>query len=65
MEGDARLFNQYSLILVNPARHPEVKAELGRQFIDFLLSAEGQREIASYRMEGQQLFFPDAMVSIR
>jgi tungstate transport system substrate-binding protein len=60
VEGDARLNNQYSLILVNPARHPEAKVAAGRRFIEFLLSAEGQAEIARYRVEGQQLFFPNA-----
>jgi tungstate transport system substrate-binding protein len=60
VEGDARLNNQYSLILVNPARHPDTKAALGRRFIDYLLSAEGQSEIAGYRVDGQQLFFPNA-----
>jgi tungstate transport system substrate-binding protein len=60
VEGDARLHNQYSLILVNPARHPDAKAAWGRRFIDYLLSAEGQALIASYRVEGQQLFFPNA-----
>ncbi|HXS29575.1 MAG TPA: hypothetical protein VN755_01975, partial [Steroidobacteraceae bacterium] len=57
---DSRLFNQYSLILVNPAKHPDTKAALGQQFIDFLLSPEGQRDIASYQLEGQQLFHPNA-----
>jgi tungstate transport system substrate-binding protein len=60
VEGDPRLFNQYSLILVNPARHPTVKAALGQRFIDFLLSREGQEVIAKYRVEGQQLFHPNA-----
>lgn len=60
VEGDASLYNQYSLILVSPAKHPETKAALGRRFIDFLLSAEGQSAIAGYRLEGQQLFFPNA-----
>lgn len=60
VEGDARLFNQYGLILVNPARHPHVKAEAGQRFIDFMLSAEGQKAIAEYRVEGQQLFHPNA-----
>lgn len=60
VEGDARLFNQYSLILVNPAQHPDVRVAPARQFIDFLLSAEGQALIAGYRVEGQQLFFPNA-----
>lgn len=65
VEGDARLFNQYSLILVNPATHPGSKAVLGQQFIDYLLSAEGQREIARYRMDGQQLYYPNAQGSAR
>jgi tungstate transport system substrate-binding protein len=60
VEGDARLFNQYSLILVNPARHPDVRVAPARQFIDFLLSEEGQVQIGRYRVEGQQLFFPNA-----
>jgi len=60
VEGDARLFNQYSLILVNPAQHPDVRVQPARRFIEFLLSAEGQALIASYRVEGQQLFFPNA-----
>jgi tungstate transport system substrate-binding protein len=65
VEGDARLNNQYSLILVNPAKHPQTKAEAGRRFIDFLLSAEGQAQIARYRVEGQQLFFPNAASGTR
>lgn len=60
VEGDSRLNNQYSLILVNPAKHPQARAVPGRRFIEFLLSAEGQAEIARYRVEGQQLFFPNA-----
>lgn len=60
VEGDPRLFNQYSLILVNPAKHAGVKAALGQRFIDFLLSAEGQRAIAGYRVAGAQLFHPNA-----
>jgi tungstate transport system substrate-binding protein len=60
VEGDPRLFNQYSLILVNPARYPSVKAEPGQRFIDFLLSPEGQDVIARFRVEGQQLFHPNA-----
>ena len=60
VEGDQRLFNQYGVILVNPARHPHVKKELGQQFIDWLISAEGQSAIAGYRIEGQQLFSPNA-----
>jgi tungstate transport system substrate-binding protein len=60
VEGDARLFNQYGVILVNPARHPHVKAAAGQRFIDFLLSPAGQQAIADFRVEGQQLFHPDA-----
>lgn len=60
VEGDRRLFNQYGVILVNPARHPHVKQDLGRKFIDWLTSAAGQQTIASYRINGAQLFFPDA-----
>ena len=60
VEGDKRLFNQYSVILVNPALHPAVKKELGQAFIDWIVSAEGQREIAGYKLGGQQLFFPNA-----
>jgi tungstate transport system substrate-binding protein len=60
VEGDRRLFNQYGVMLVNPAKHPEVKQELGRKFIDWLMSPAGQQAIADYRINGQQLFFPDA-----
>lgn len=60
VEGDRRLHNQYSLILVNPERHPAVKHAEGRRFIEFLLSPEGQQEISRYRVDGQQLFFPNA-----
>ena len=62
VEGDKRLFNQYGVMLVNPAKHPSVKADLGQQFIDWLISPEGQRAIAGYKIDGQQLFFPDADV---
>jgi tungstate transport system substrate-binding protein len=62
VEGDKRLFNQYGVILVNPAKHPHVKKELGRQFIDWLVSADGQKAIADYKINGQQLFFPNADV---
>jgi len=62
VEGDKRLFNQYGVILVNPAKHPNVKKELGQQFIDWLISPEGQKAIADYKIEGQQLFFPNATV---
>lgn len=60
VEGDARLFNQYGVILVNPKRHPSVKAESGQKFIDWLTSSEGQNAIAAFKIEGQQLFFPNA-----
>jgi tungstate transport system substrate-binding protein len=59
-EGDPALFNQYGVILVNPERHPHVKAEAGQAFIAWLLSEEGQAAIAAYRIDGQQLFFPNA-----
>jgi tungstate transport system substrate-binding protein len=60
VEGDRRLFNQYGVMLVNPAKHPHVKQDLGRRFIDWLTSANGQKAIADYRINGAQLFFPDA-----
>ena len=60
VEGDARLFNQYGVMLVNPARHPTVKADLGRRFIAWLVSPAGQDTIASYKINGEQLFFPNA-----
>jgi tungstate transport system substrate-binding protein len=60
VEGDKRLFNQYGVILVNPAKHPSVKKELGQQFIDWLVSAEGQKAIADYKVNGEQLFYPNA-----
>jgi len=60
VEGDKRLFNQYGVMLVNPARHPNVKADLGQRFIDWLTSPEGQAAIAAYKIDGRQLFFPDA-----
>jgi tungstate transport system substrate-binding protein len=58
--GDQRLFNQYGVILVNPARHPHVKQGLGQAFIDWLVSPEGQRAIADYKVGGEQLFYPNA-----
>jgi len=60
VEGDKRLFNQYGAMLVNPAKHPTVKKELGQQFIDWLISAEGQKAIADYKIDGEQLFYPNA-----
>jgi tungstate transport system substrate-binding protein len=60
VEGDKRLFNQYGVILVNPAKHPSVKRNLGQQFIDWIISPEGQKAIAEYKIGGEQLFFPDA-----
>ena len=60
MQGDPRLFNQYGVILVNPDRHPHVKAAAGQQFIDWLTGPEGQGAIARFRLDGQQLFFPNA-----
>jgi tungstate transport system substrate-binding protein len=60
VEGDKRLFNQYGVMLVTPAKCPSVKKELGQQFIDWLVSPEGQRVIADYKINGQQLFHPNA-----
>jgi tungstate transport system substrate-binding protein len=58
VEGDPHLFNRYGVILVNPSRHPHVKAEAGQRLIDWLLSAEGQGAIAARRVEGEMLFKP-------
>jgi tungstate transport system substrate-binding protein len=60
VQGDKRLFNQYGVMLVNPARHPEVKKELGLAFIDWLIAPDGQKTIAGYKIDGEQLFFPNA-----
>jgi len=60
VEGDKRMFNQYGVMLVNPAKHPSVKADLGQRFIDYLVSDEGQRDIANYKINGEQLFYPNA-----
>jgi len=60
VEGDKRLFNQYGVMLVNPAKHAHVKAALGQQFIDWLVSPRGQAAIAAYKIGGEQLFFPNA-----
>jgi tungstate transport system substrate-binding protein len=60
VEGDKRLYNQYGVMLVNPDKYPTVKKELGQAFIDWLVSPEGQRAIADYKIGGEQLFFPNA-----
>ncbi len=60
VEGDEKMFNQYGIILVNPEAHPNVKADLGQQFVDWIISTEGQDAIAAYTVDGQQLFFPNA-----
>jgi tungstate transport system substrate-binding protein len=60
VEGDKRLFNQYGVMLVNPAKHPNVKKEMGQKFIDWLVSKRGQDVIASYTINGEQLFFPNS-----
>jgi len=60
VEGDKRLFNQYGVMLVNPEKYPSVKQELGQAFVDWLVSPEGQAAIAGYKIDGHQLFFPDA-----
>jgi tungstate transport system substrate-binding protein len=60
VEGDTKLFNQYGMIVVNPAKHPHTKTALAQSFADWVVSAEGQATIASYKVEGEQLFFPNA-----
>ncbi len=60
VEGDKRLFNQYGVIVVNPAKHPHVKKELAQGFADWIVSADGQAAIAGYKINGEQLFFPNA-----
>ena len=60
VEGDRTLFNQYGVMVVNPARHPQVKAELAQAFADWVVSSAGQAAIAGYRIDGEQLFFPNA-----
>ena len=59
LDGDARLRNQYAVMLVNPERQPQVKADLGMAFIDWLTSQEGQDQIARFKVKGEQQFFPD------
>jgi tungstate transport system substrate-binding protein len=61
LAGDKRLFNPYGVMLVNPAKHPHVKKAAGMKFIDWITSVEGQGTIAAYKIDGQQLFFPDAI----
>ena len=60
VEGDKRMFNQYGVMLVSPEKHPNVKKDLGQQFIDYLVSPQGQKDIANYKIDGQQLFYPNA-----
>ena len=60
VEGDTRLFNQYGVMLVNPEKHPSVKKKLGQAFIDWVISPGGQKAIADYKINGEQLFFPNA-----
>ena len=60
VEGDPRLFNPYGVMLVNPDKHPNVKVKEGQAFIDWLVSPEGQKAIADYKINGEQLFFPSA-----
>jgi tungstate transport system substrate-binding protein len=61
VEGDKHLLNQYGVMLVNPQKYPTVKKELGQQFIDWLISPQGQRDIANYKINGEQLFYPNAL----
>jgi len=63
VEGDKRLFNQYGVIVVNPAKHPQTKTELAQAFSDWVVSPEGQATIAAYKIGGEQLFFPNAVTS--
>jgi tungstate transport system substrate-binding protein len=60
VEGDRRLYNQYGVMLVNPQLHPTVKRDSGQAFVDWLISSDGQAAIASYKIGGEQLFFPNA-----
>jgi tungstate transport system substrate-binding protein len=59
VEGDKDLFNQYGVMLVNPKKHAKVKVKEGQTFIDWLIGPEGQSEIQKYKLDGQQLFFPN------
>jgi tungstate transport system substrate-binding protein len=65
VEGDRRLFNQYGVMAVSPAKHPNVKAAEGQAFVDWLISPEGQAAIAAYKINGEQLFFPNAPAGVR
>jgi len=60
VQGDKRMFNQYGVILVNPQKCPNVRAQLGQQFVDWLVSPEGQKAIADYKIDGEKLFYPNA-----
>jgi tungstate transport system substrate-binding protein len=60
VEGDKRLFNQYGVMLVNPDKHPSVKKDLGQLFVNWVISPEGQQTISEYKINGEQLFFPNA-----
>ncbi|MGD9872326.1 MAG: substrate-binding domain-containing protein, partial [Thauera sp.] len=60
VEGDQRLFNQYGVMIVNPERHPHVKQAEARKFVEWVVSPAGQEAIAAYKIEGEQLFFPNA-----
>jgi tungstate transport system substrate-binding protein len=60
VEGDRRLFNQYGVMLVNPEKHPNIKKDLGQQFINWIISPAGQKAIANFKINGEQLFYPDA-----
>jgi tungstate transport system substrate-binding protein len=63
VEGDNKLFNQYGVILVSPEKHPSVKKDLGQAFINWIISPAGQKAIADYKINGNQLFFPNAGAS--
>ena len=60
VQGDQRLFNQYGVMVVNPAKHPHVKKEMAQAFVDWIVSPAGQSTIAAYKIGGEQLFFPNA-----
>jgi tungstate transport system substrate-binding protein len=60
VQGDKRMFNQYGVILVNPQKCPNVQAQLGEQFVDWLVSPDGQKTIADYKIDGERLFYSNA-----